>query len=91
MTQFEPVMYPAAAHTTAGRDGASRRARRIVLATWAAAPASGLVLLAAPSDAQTSTQQEPAWRKRTPPPAPADPSASTLRKPLSSTSSRSTG
>jgi hypothetical protein len=58
MTQLEPVMYPAAAHTTAGRDGAYRRARRIVLATWAAAAASGLVLLAAPCDAQTSTQQE---------------------------------
>ena len=55
---LERVLSTATAHTTAGRDGASRRARRIVLATWAAAGAFGLVLFAAPCDAQTATPRE---------------------------------
>ena len=55
---LERVLYTATAHTTAGRDGGGRRARRSVLTTWAAAGAFGLVLLAAPCDAQTATQRE---------------------------------
>ena len=55
---LERVLYTATAHTTAGRDGAGRRARRSVLTTWAAAGGFGLVLLAAPCDAQPVTQRE---------------------------------
>jgi pimeloyl-ACP methyl ester carboxylesterase len=53
MTQLEQVMYTATAHTTRGRDAASRSDRRSFLATLAAAGAFGLVLLAAPCYAQT--------------------------------------
>ena len=53
---LERVPYTATAHTTAGRDGARRRARPSVLATSAAAGALGLVLFAAPSAAQTATE-----------------------------------
>ena len=55
MSQLEPMRYTTTAAATAGRDSASRRARRIVLITSAAAGAFGLVLLAAPCDAQTVT------------------------------------
>ena len=55
MPQLEPMRYTTTAAATAGRDSASRRARRIVLITSAAAGAFGLVLLAAPCDAQTVT------------------------------------
>ena len=55
---LERVLYTATAHTTAGRDGGGRRARRSVLTTWAAAGAFGLALLAAPCDAKAATQRE---------------------------------
>ena len=43
---LDKVLYTATAHTTADRADASRRARRIVLATWAAAGAFGLLVRA---------------------------------------------
>ena len=53
MTQLERVMYTATAHTKRGPDGAFGGDRRGFLATLAAAGAFGVVLLAAPSYAQT--------------------------------------
>src|SRR6266849_9825815 len=53
MTQLDKVLYTATAHTTRARDGAFRSDRRSFLATSAAAGAFGLLLLAAPSYAQT--------------------------------------
>ena len=53
MGQLAPVRRTAGSHTTAGRDGAVRRARRRVLAASAAAAgALGLILLAAPATAK---------------------------------------
>jgi hypothetical protein len=53
MPQFEQVWYTTKAHTTGGRDGASRGVRRSSLATSAAAGDFGLVLLAARCSAHT--------------------------------------
>ena len=58
MTQLQQVRDTATPPTTAGRDGISRRARRISLASSLAIGAVGFVLLAAPSYAQTGTPKE---------------------------------
>jgi pimeloyl-ACP methyl ester carboxylesterase len=53
MTALKYVMYVATPHTTPGRDGASRRARRSLLLSSAVTGAFGLLLLVAPCSAQT--------------------------------------
>jgi Epoxide hydrolase N terminus len=53
MTALKSVMYIATPHTTPGRDGASRRARRRLLLSSAVTGAFGLLLLVAPCSAQT--------------------------------------